>query len=36
MPFWGVLVVIVGAGLGLGRFRGVPLPTRDWVLLGIG
>ncbi len=36
MLFWGVLVVIVGAAFGLGRFRGVPLPTRDWVLLGIG
>jgi hypothetical protein len=36
MLFWGVLVVIVGAAVGLGRFRGVPLPTRDWVLLGIG
>ena len=36
MLFWGVLVVIVGAGIGLGRFRGVPLPTRDWVLLGVG
>lgn len=36
MLFWGVLVVIVGAAVGLGQFRGVPLPTRDWVLLGIG
>lgn len=36
MLFWGVLVVIVGAAFGLGRFRGVPLPTRDWLLLGIG
>jgi hypothetical protein len=36
MLFWGVLVVIVGVALALGRFRGVPLPTRDWMLLGIG
>ena len=34
--FWGVLIVIVMIAVALGRFRGTPLRTHSWILLGIG
>jgi hypothetical protein len=34
--FWGVLLVLAGLALGLGRLRLTPLKARDWLLLGIG
>ena len=34
--FWGVLVVLGGLALGLGRTRLTPLKAHDWLLLGIG
>lgn len=34
--FWGVLLVIVALAIALGRFRGTPLRTHSWILLGIG
>jgi hypothetical protein len=34
--FWSYLVVIILAGLGLGRIPWTPLNTRHWLLLGLG
>lgn len=34
--FWGVLIVVAGLAVGLGRSRLTPLRTHDWLLLGIG
>ena len=34
--FWGLLIVIVGVALGLGRTGRTPLKTRHWLLLGVG
>ena len=34
--FWGVLIVIVLIAAALGRFKGTPLRTHSWILLGIG
>ncbi|HIV70442.1 MAG TPA: hypothetical protein H9903_05910 [Candidatus Aquabacterium excrementipullorum] len=34
--FWGVLLVIVAAGIALGRWRFSPLGAVSWVLLGLG
>ncbi len=34
--FWGVLIVMAGLAVGLGRSRLTPLRTHDWLLLGIG
>ncbi|WP_207146264.1 hypothetical protein [Chromatium okenii] len=33
---WGVLLVVTGMALALGRSRLTPLRTRDWLLLGVG
>jgi len=34
--FWGILIVIVLIAVALGRFKGTPLRTHSWILLGIG
>ena len=34
--FWGKLLVLLAAALALGRFGGLPIKTRQWVLLALG
>ncbi len=34
--FWGLLLVLAGLALALGRVRLTPLKARDWLLLGVG
>lgn len=34
--FWGLLLILIGVSLGLGRSRLTPLRVHDWLLLGMG
>ncbi len=34
--FWGTLIVVVVASVALGRLKFAPVPTRQWLLLGVG